>query len=69
MTGTSLLHSPISFDLTVTALYTTLVSGGLVRVADLDERAAEGPGATFLKGTPSVLALLRPCPPRPPPAS
>ncbi|WP_037772805.1 non-ribosomal peptide synthetase, partial [Streptomyces sp. FXJ7.023] len=62
MTGTSLLHSPISFDLTVTALYTTLVSGGLVRVADLDERAAEGPGATFLKGTPSVLALLEALP-------
>ncbi|MFJ8630152.1 non-ribosomal peptide synthase/polyketide synthase [Streptomyces sp. NPDC093568] len=62
MTGTSLLHSPISFDLTVTALYTTLVSGGLVRVADLDERAAEGPEATFLKGTPSVLALLEALP-------
>ncbi|MBO4259411.1 condensation domain-containing protein, partial [Streptomyces griseorubiginosus] len=62
MTGTSLLHSPISFDLTVTALYTTLVSGGLVHVADLDERAAEGPEATFLKGTPSVLALLEALP-------
>ncbi|MFJ8795799.1 amino acid adenylation domain-containing protein, partial [Streptomyces sp. NPDC102462] len=62
MAGTSLLHSPISFDLTVTALYTTLVSGGLVHVADLDERAAEGPEATFLKGTPSVLALLEALP-------
>ncbi|MFI8462025.1 amino acid adenylation domain-containing protein, partial [Kitasatospora sp. NPDC085464] len=62
MTGTSLLHSPISFDLTVTALYTTLVSGGLVRVADLDETAAEGPTPTFLKGTPSVLALLEALP-------
>ncbi|AGZ41987.1 non-ribosomal peptide synthase/polyketide synthase [Actinoplanes friuliensis] len=59
MSGTSLLHSPISFDLTVTALYTTLVAGGLVRVADLDERAAaDGPRPTFLKGTPSVLAML-----------
>ncbi|MER7585774.1 amino acid adenylation domain-containing protein, partial [Kitasatospora sp. NPDC097691] len=62
MTGTSLLHSPISFDLTVTALYTTLVSGGLVRVADLDESAADGPTPTFLKGTPSVLALLEALP-------
>ncbi|MYV65948.1 AMP-binding protein, partial [Streptomyces sp. SID2131] len=62
MTGTSLLHSPISFDLTVTALYTTLVSGGLVRVAELDETAAEGATPTFLKGTPSVLALLEALP-------
>ncbi|WP_328489127.1 non-ribosomal peptide synthase/polyketide synthase [Streptomyces zaomyceticus] len=62
MTGTSLLHSPISFDLTVTALYTTLVSGGLVRVAELDETTAEGATPTFLKGTPSVLALLEALP-------
>ncbi|MGP3924192.1 amino acid adenylation domain-containing protein, partial [Streptomyces sp. 8N616] len=62
MTGTSLLHSPISFDLTVTALYTTLVSGGLVHIAELDERAAEGPTPTFLKGTPSALALLEALP-------
>ncbi|MFC7988723.1 non-ribosomal peptide synthase/polyketide synthase [Streptomyces pilosus] len=62
MTGTSLLHSPISFDLTVTALYTTLVSGGLVRVTDLDESAADGPAPSFLKGTPSVLALLEALP-------
>ncbi|MEU7650214.1 amino acid adenylation domain-containing protein, partial [Streptomyces huasconensis] len=62
MAGTSLLHSPVSFDLTVTALYTTLVSGGQVRVAELDERAADGPTPTFLKGTPSVLALLEALP-------
>ncbi|MEU1130281.1 non-ribosomal peptide synthase/polyketide synthase [Streptomyces sp. NPDC005900] len=61
-TGTSLLHSPVSFDLTVTALYTTLVSGGLVRVVELDEHAAEGVTPTFLKGTPSVLALLEALP-------
>ncbi|MCF1598956.1 non-ribosomal peptide synthetase, partial [Streptomyces muensis] len=62
MAGVSLLHSPVSFDLTVTGLYTTLVSGGLVHIADLDERAVDGPGATFLKGTPSVLALLEALP-------
>ncbi|WP_367042215.1 non-ribosomal peptide synthase/polyketide synthase [Streptomyces sp. Je 1-332] len=62
MAGVSLLHSPVSFDLTVTALYTTLVSGGLVRVAELDEYAAQGVTPTFLKGTPSVLALLEALP-------
>ncbi|CAL9410138.1 amino acid adenylation domain-containing protein [Streptomyces sp. ICN988] len=56
--GTTLLHSPISFDLTVTGLYTPLVSGGRVHIAELAEDAAAGPRATFLKGTPSVLALL-----------
>ncbi|WP_329341309.1 amino acid adenylation domain-containing protein [Streptomyces sp. NBC_01352] len=56
--GTTLLHSPISFDLTVTGLYTPLVSGGRVHIAELTEDAAAGPRATFLKGTPSVLALL-----------
>ncbi|MFE2282282.1 amino acid adenylation domain-containing protein [Streptomyces sp. NPDC059454] len=56
--GTTLLHSPISFDLTVTGLYTPLVSGGRVHIAELAEAAAAGPRATFLKGTPSVLALL-----------
>ncbi|MCW8101039.1 amino acid adenylation domain-containing protein [Streptomyces tauricus] len=56
--GTTLLHSPISFDLTVTGLYTPLVSGGRVHIAELTGDAAAGPSATFLKGTPSVLALL-----------
>ncbi|MFJ6017537.1 amino acid adenylation domain-containing protein [Streptomyces sp. NPDC092952] len=56
--GTTLLHSPISFDLTVTGLYTPLVSGGRVHIAALTGEAASGPRATFMKGTPSVLALL-----------
>ncbi|MGP3924193.1 amino acid adenylation domain-containing protein [Streptomyces sp. 8N616] len=59
--GTGLLHSPVSFDLTVTVLYVPLVSGGRVKIADL------GPGTvptsdeeppTFVKATPSHLALL-----------
>ncbi|GLZ39389.1 non-ribosomal peptide synthase/polyketide synthase [Actinokineospora sp. NBRC 105648] len=62
MTGTALVHSPISFDLTVTALYTTLVSGGRVRLTDLGEDAASGPRPTFVKGTPSHLALLEAAP-------
>jgi len=53
--GTSLVHTPASFDLTVTALYTPLVAGGTVRLSELDE---PGPVPTFVKGTPSHLALL-----------
>ncbi|MBB4901506.1 amino acid adenylation domain-containing protein, partial [Streptomyces griseostramineus] len=57
--GTSLLHSPVAFDLTVTALYTPLVSGGTVRVAELGEDTARtGDRPTFMKVTPSHLELL-----------
>ncbi|GAA4977569.1 non-ribosomal peptide synthetase [Actinoplanes utahensis] len=57
--GRSLLHSPVSFDLTVTALYTPLVSGGCVRVAELTEDGVRAAGAgTFAKVTPSHLELL-----------
>ncbi|WP_371618394.1 amino acid adenylation domain-containing protein [Streptomyces sp. NBC_00454] len=62
--GVALVHSPVSFDLTVTALYTPLVSGGrivLASVEDEDEQTAallsETP-TTFLKATPSHLPLL-----------
>ncbi|WP_344174253.1 amino acid adenylation domain-containing protein, partial [Pilimelia columellifera] len=57
--GSSLLHSPISFDLTVTALFTPLVSGGCVRIGDLTEESvgATGP-VSFAKFTPSHLELL-----------
>ncbi|MEV0276876.1 amino acid adenylation domain-containing protein [Streptomyces sp. NPDC050610] len=60
--GVSLVHSPLAFDLTVTALYTPLVSGGCVRLAELDEGAAEGPRPTFMKGTPSHLSILEALP-------
>ncbi|MFE0106754.1 amino acid adenylation domain-containing protein [Streptomyces sp. NPDC059009] len=64
--GTALLHSPVTFDLTVTALYTPLVAGGRVHLAALDEEpdgaagadGASGAGTTFLKATPSHLPLL-----------
>ncbi|WP_436498874.1 amino acid adenylation domain-containing protein [Actinokineospora sp. HUAS TT18] len=52
---TVLLHSPISFDLTVTALYVPLVTGGRVHLAELD---AADTRPAFLKGTPSHLAVL-----------
>ncbi|MFF9473365.1 amino acid adenylation domain-containing protein [Streptomyces roseolus] len=55
--GVSLLHSPVAFDLTVTALFTTLISGGTLLLAELDEHA-QGSGVTFVKGTPSHVALL-----------
>ncbi|EWM11822.1 non-ribosomal peptide synthetase, partial [Kutzneria sp. 744] len=59
--GRSLVHSSVSFDLTVTGLFATLTAGGCVQLADLDGKAdasaiAERP--TFAKGTPSHLPLL-----------
>ncbi|OWA20943.1 non-ribosomal peptide synthetase [Streptomyces sp. CS057] len=62
--GTAVLHSPISFDLTVTALYTPLSVGGRVVLAALDDgdprttAALEDAPCTFLKATPSHLPLL-----------
>ncbi|WP_067186434.1 non-ribosomal peptide synthetase [Microtetraspora niveoalba] len=66
LAGQALLHSPISFDLTVTGLFGPLTVGGSVRLAALDdepEDASTGP-ATFLKVTPSHLALLAALPDR-----
>ncbi|WP_405825875.1 amino acid adenylation domain-containing protein [Streptomyces sp. NBC_00838] len=58
--GESLLHSSAAFDLTVTTLFTPLVAGGCVTVADLDESPADRPSSppAFLKVTPSHMALL-----------
>ncbi|MFG2058175.1 amino acid adenylation domain-containing protein [Micromonospora sp. NPDC048930] len=59
LAGAALLHSPISFDLTVTGLLGTLTAGGTVRLAAIDEPAARAGGRpAFLKVTPSHLALL-----------
>ena len=60
--GSSLLHSPLSFDLTVTALYTPLVSGGTVRIAELTEDGVRGADPTFMKVTPSHLEMLESLP-------
>ncbi|MEV4562044.1 amino acid adenylation domain-containing protein, partial [Kitasatospora sp. NPDC049285] len=64
----TLLHSPVSFDLTVTGLYAPLISGGSVHLTrftdglpDPEGTVPEG-GIAFLKGTPSHLALLRALP-------
>lgn len=56
--GSALLHSSIAFDLTVTALYTPLVSGGRVVLADLDEYSTIAGRPTFMKITPSHLGVL-----------
>ncbi|MBL1087743.1 AMP-binding protein, partial [Streptomyces actinomycinicus] len=62
--GVALVHSPVAFDLTVTALYTPLVSGGRIVMAGLEDEDAETAALlsrtpnTFLKATPSHLPLL-----------
>ncbi|MEU9198213.1 non-ribosomal peptide synthase/polyketide synthase [Streptomyces hundungensis] len=55
--GISLAHTSVSFDLTVTCLYTPLVAGGQVHLAELPD-AIGAARPTFLKGTPSHLRLL-----------
>ncbi|OZM72910.1 non-ribosomal peptide synthetase [Amycolatopsis antarctica] len=60
----SFLHSPMSFDLTVTGLYAPLISGGCVHIGELADGGIddEGPtseyGFAYLKGTPSHLSVL-----------
>ncbi|MEU9850953.1 amino acid adenylation domain-containing protein [Streptomyces sp. NPDC047985] len=62
VTGRVLVHSPVSFDLTATGLYTPLTSGGCVELVSL--RKAGTPGAqepsrpAFVKATPSHLPVL-----------
>ncbi|OSZ55589.1 non-ribosomal peptide synthetase, partial [Streptomyces pharetrae CZA14] len=60
--GTALLHSSVAFDLTVTALYSPLVSGGRVVLAELDEQAGQAGRPSFMKVTPSHLGLLQALP-------
>jgi amino acid adenylation domain-containing protein len=54
--GESLFHSPIAFDLTVTAVHVPLTVGGTVRVTPLEGAGDFSCG--LLKATPSHLALL-----------
>ncbi|MFH9426559.1 amino acid adenylation domain-containing protein [Streptomyces sp. NPDC017529] len=55
--GVSLMHSSVAFDLSVTGLWTPLVSGGRVYLGELDEQAVDA-GASFAKVTPSHLSVL-----------
>ncbi|SFW88822.1 non-ribosomal peptide synthase domain TIGR01720/amino acid adenylation domain-containing protein [Amycolatopsis australiensis] len=54
--GTAVLHSSVSFDLTVTTLFGPLLAGGRIRVGEVLE--TEPVPCTFLKATPSHLAVL-----------
>lgn len=58
--GASLLHATMSFDATVTTLHGALAVGGRVHIAAVHEAGAQplSGGYTFLKATPSHLALL-----------
>ncbi|CAM5512720.1 amino acid adenylation domain-containing protein [Streptomyces canarius] len=58
LSGTALLHSSVAFNLTVTALFGTLTCGGTLLGGDVRERLPEGRELSFLKATPSHLALL-----------
>jgi len=66
--GRTLLHSSVSFDMAVTSVFAPLVTGGSVIMVDL-HAAASGAATldpalrpTFLKVTPSHLAVLRELP-------
>ncbi|MGW1542235.1 amino acid adenylation domain-containing protein, partial [Streptomyces sp. NPDC002309] len=54
----TVLHSSVSFDLTVTPLYGTLVAGGTLHLTDIRDGFPEEPAPTFLKVTPSHLSVL-----------
>ncbi|MFI5800315.1 amino acid adenylation domain-containing protein [Streptomyces sp. NPDC051677] len=53
----ALVHSPISFDLTVTGIFAPLTAGGAVDLVDLNGDAPATRPA-FVKATPSHLSLL-----------
>ncbi|WP_254407502.1 non-ribosomal peptide synthetase [Streptomyces sp. GMY02] len=58
LSGRTVLHSSAAFDLTVTPLYGTLISGGVLHIADIRDGLATELAPTFLKVTPSHLSLL-----------
>ncbi|MYW97930.1 amino acid adenylation domain-containing protein [Amycolatopsis rubida] len=62
LSGHPVLHSSISFDLTITTLLGTLVQGGALSVVAQDETLPDGlrdlPEGSFLKATPTHLELL-----------
>ncbi|QHF94982.1 non-ribosomal peptide synthetase [Streptomyces sp. NHF165] len=59
--GGAVLHSPLTFDLTVTSLYPPLVSGGRVHITELEDAARATAGRReplVVKATPAHLPLL-----------
>ncbi|WP_190816260.1 non-ribosomal peptide synthetase [Saccharopolyspora pogona] len=63
VSGRALVHSPVSFDLTVTGLFAPLTAGGCAHLTDLDTAGEELVRPTFVKATPSHLPLLISLPP------
>ncbi|MFB9568706.1 amino acid adenylation domain-containing protein [Saccharopolyspora hordei] len=61
--GRALVHSPVSFDLTVTGLFAPLTTGGCAQLVELDESARITEQPTFVKATPSHLPVLLTLPP------
>ncbi|MGW7578749.1 amino acid adenylation domain-containing protein, partial [Streptomyces sp. NPDC054765] len=61
MNGRTLVHSPVSFDLTVTGLLGPLTLGGCAQLVELNEQTAPelDQPPTFVKATPSHLTLLK----------
>ncbi|MFD4259397.1 non-ribosomal peptide synthase/polyketide synthase [Streptomyces sp. NPDC058534] len=55
MNGVTVLHSPLAFDLTITALWTPLTAGGTVHLTSLEHTVAQ---PSLIKATPSHLPLL-----------
>ncbi|MET7938349.1 amino acid adenylation domain-containing protein, partial [Streptomyces sp. NPDC005322] len=55
----ALLHSSISFDLTVTQLFLPLTTGGSVCFGELSGEDAAAAGSAFIKGTPTHLGLIQ----------
>lgn len=67
LSGVTLMHSSIAFDMSVTSIYGPLITGGAIHVVDLQDAMAgrvpehlEQP--TFLKVTPSHLPILEALP-------
>ncbi len=56
--GKAVLHSPLGFDLTLTALFGTLAAGGCVVLSEPLSGFSELPDADFVKGTPSHLPFI-----------
>ncbi|MFI8214592.1 non-ribosomal peptide synthase/polyketide synthase [Streptomyces sp. NPDC085932] len=54
-TGSTVLHSPLAFDLTITAMWTPLTNGGTVHLTTLEEAETQ---PTLVKATPSHLPIL-----------
>jgi nonribosomal peptide synthetase DhbF len=75
VSGTTLLHTSVSFDFTITTLFSPLVAGGCVRLAPVtadgrtELRAEDITGLTFLKVTPSHLPLVLDLPGAPAPSA